>query len=133
MISNFWGAVHSQVDTIQDSKKLSRRRHNAALKSQVLAECAKPDASVAAIALAHGLNANLVHKWRRMAEEPAARQAAERPMPTHSFIALPVASSQPVPPQELVVELRRGALTIKVSWPVAAASECAAWMRELLR
>lgn len=42
-------------------------------------------------------------------------------------------ASQPTAAQELVIELRRGALTVKVSWPVTAASECAAWMRELLR
>ena len=37
----------------------------AELKQQILAECAEPDASVAAIALSHGINANVVHKWRR--------------------------------------------------------------------
>jgi transposase len=30
-----------------------------------LAACEEPGASVAAVAQAHGLNANLVHKWRR--------------------------------------------------------------------
>lgn len=29
-----------------------------------MAACEEPGASVAAVALAHGLNANLVHKWR---------------------------------------------------------------------
>lgn len=45
--------------------KRSRRRHPAELKDKVLAACDKPGASVAAVAHAHGLNANLVHKWRR--------------------------------------------------------------------
>jgi transposase len=40
-----------------------RRRHAAELKATVLAECEAPGASVAAVALAHGLNANLVRKW----------------------------------------------------------------------
>jgi transposase len=35
------------------------------LKDKVLAACEEPGASVAAVAQAHGLNANLVHKWRR--------------------------------------------------------------------
>jgi transposase len=48
-----------------DHRKLPRRRHSAQLKEQVLTECAKPGASVAAVAMAHGLNANVVHKWRR--------------------------------------------------------------------
>lgn len=55
------------------------------------------------------------------------------PMPVPSFIALPVAPSQSASAQELVVELRRGALMVKVAWPVTAASECATWLRELLR
>ena len=47
---------------MEDSKRVSRRRHAADLKRQVLAACAEPGASVAQVALAHGLNANLVHK-----------------------------------------------------------------------
>jgi transposase len=40
-----------------------RRVHRAEFKAQVLAECQRPGASVAAVALAHGLNVNLVRKW----------------------------------------------------------------------
>ena len=47
------------------SRQESRRRHPAELKDKVLAACEEPGASVAAVAQAHGLNANLVHKWRR--------------------------------------------------------------------
>ena len=46
-------------------RRASRRRHPAELKNKVLAACEEPGASVAAVAQAHGLNANLVHKWRR--------------------------------------------------------------------
>ena len=31
------------------------------------------------------------------------------------------------------VELRRGAVTMKLTWPLAAAADFAAWTRELLR
>ena len=40
-----------------------RRVHSAELKAQVIAECREAGASVSAVALAHGLNANLVRKW----------------------------------------------------------------------
>lgn len=115
------------MDTIEDSKPLIRRRHSATLKAQVLAECAKPEASVARIAMAHGLNANLVHKWRRLASAP---------VPEPSFIALPLAPPAPaVSPtaQDVHIELHRGPLAVKVTWPVSAAPACAAWLRELLR
>jgi hypothetical protein len=31
------------------------------------------------------------------------------------------------------MELRRSATTMTIIWPAAAAADCAAWMRELLR
>lgn len=41
-----------------------RRVHDAQFKAAVLAACNEPGASISAVALAHGLNANLVRKWR---------------------------------------------------------------------
>ena len=52
---------------MEEGKSWSRRPHSAELKLWVLSECAVPGASIARIAQAHGLNANLVHKWRRKA------------------------------------------------------------------
>jgi transposase len=40
-----------------------RRVHSAEFKAEVLAACRRPGASVAAVALSHGLNVNLVRKW----------------------------------------------------------------------
>ena len=37
--------------------------HGAQFKAKVLAECSEPGASVAAVAMANGLNANVVRKW----------------------------------------------------------------------
>jgi transposase len=51
------------VDTMEHFKRAGRRRHNDALKSKVLSECAVPGASVAQVALAHGVNANLARRW----------------------------------------------------------------------
>ncbi|MEO6276833.1 transposase [Roseateles sp.] len=41
----------------------ARRVHAADFKAKVLAQCREPGASVAAVAMAHGVNANLVRKW----------------------------------------------------------------------
>jgi transposase len=46
------------------SKSGPRRRHSAELKAKVLAACDEPGASISGVALAHGLNTNLVRKWR---------------------------------------------------------------------
>ena len=50
---------------MKDSRKITRRRHSAEVKAQVLSECAQPGAPVASVALSHGIGANVVHKWRR--------------------------------------------------------------------
>jgi transposase len=114
---------------MKDSKKITRRHHGAEFKAQVLSECAQPGASVASVAMSHGINANVVHKWRRLAN------AAAVPVPAASFIpvALPAPALATAPQQDIRVELRRGATAMTITWPSAAAVECAAWMRELLR
>ena len=113
-----------------DSRRTPRRRHADELKVQVLRECQERGASVASVALAHGLNANLVHKWRR---SRASGNVAVKPMRAGAeFIALPLTCS-PVAAADIRIELRRGTTTMSVTWPIAAAADCAAWMRELLR
>nr|WP_241229140.1 transposase [Pseudomonas syringae] len=44
----------------------TRRSYSKSFKDQVIQECAQPGASIASIALSHGLNFNLVHKWIRL-------------------------------------------------------------------
>jgi transposase len=105
-----------------------RRHHDADLKRRVLAECAEPGASVAHVALARGLNANLVHEWRRKA---AGASAAVAPATRAAFV--PMALAAEPARADVRIEPRRGPTTIVVTWPVSAAAECAAWMRELQR
>ncbi|WP_145998785.1 transposase [Methyloterricola oryzae] len=45
--------------------KRIRRQRSADFKRQVMDACRKPDASVAGVALAHEINANLVRRWLR--------------------------------------------------------------------
>ena len=118
-----------------------RRRHSAELKTLVLQQCAAPGASVAKVAMSHGVNANVVHGWRKLARE---RDGIALPPPTPTILPakpaasvpqfLPVSMAQttsPPAPADIQIELRRGAAAMKITWPIAAAAECAAWMREL--
>lgn len=116
----------------QASRK-KRRRHSPALKERVLAECAVPGASVAAVALSHGLNANLVHRWRRIAQGREPGPNGHAPAPVFVPLALPPAGAAAPAAGEIRIELCRGAVSIGVAWPVSAAGECAGWLRELLR
>ena len=112
---------------MNESKKKTRRRFGAELKRQILAECAEPGASVASIALLHGINANVVHKWRRQDGSPLPALQAPAFVP----VALPPAPCAPAP--DIRIELRRGATSVSVNWPLEAAEQCAVWMRELLK
>lgn len=113
-----------------DSKTVARRRHSRELKTEVLAACAEPGASVAAVALAHGLNANLVHKWRRGKDCGLASHGSTTAV--GEFIALPLPTPA-APARDIRIELRRGASAVTVSWPVAAAAECAGWLGQWLK
>ena len=113
------------MDTMNDSRMITRRRHSAELKAQVLAECAQPGASVASVAMSHGINANVVHKWRRL--------AGAAPLPIASFVPVALPAPACVMPSDIRMELRRGATSMTITWPTAAAADCAVWMRELLR
>lgn len=115
----------------------TRRRYSMATKAQVVAECAEPGASVAKIAMAHGINANVVHRWRKLARGGDVKIVSK----AGEFIALPLTMAHaPMPPTEptvavpgLQVELRRGAITMSITWPAGAAAEFALWTREVLR
>lgn len=61
--------INSMVDTMASDKSAKRRNYSEALKAQVMAECEAPSTSVAKVALAHGINANVVHRWRQLARE----------------------------------------------------------------
>jgi transposase len=79
------------------SKHASRRRHSAELKDKVLAACAEPGASVAAVALAHDLNANLVHKWRRCHKATPPSSTPQGTAPHAVTLSLPPAALAAAP------------------------------------
>lgn len=116
---------------MQDTPGRSRRRHPAALKAQILADCAQPGASIARIALEHGINANVVHRWRRIAE---GRERGPHAKPRQdAFVPLPIVATPTMSaPADIRIELRRGTSSVTIAWPTSAASECARWLRELV-
>lgn len=128
----------------------SRRVHGAEFKAQVLQECRQPGASVAAVALAHGLNVNLVRKWLvgrglKRTGLVAPRQAVTM-APAMQFVPVELAEARVIEPPcagdaasrrsaavgpAIHIELRRGNAQLTVRWPSSQAAACAAWLREL--
>ena len=110
-----------------------RRLYSPELKNQVVAQARLPGASIAGVALSHGINANIVHRWLR-------ERAGQPPQAPSGFVALSLPTAHgkleeesAKLAQDIRIELRRGATVVNVAWPVAQAGECAAWTRELLR
>lgn len=120
-----------------------RRVHSAEFKAHIVAACSQPGVSSASVAMANGINANLVRRWVKEAEvdvenepgtaarEPKALSPASTATP--KFLPLPIPTPASPVAADIRIELQRGATTVTLTWPASAASECAAWMRELLR
>lgn len=68
-----------------------RRYYSKAHKEAVIAKCLAPGASLAAVALANGFNANLVRKWvrQRLARQAKSKSAAK-------LLPVTVAASDPM-------------------------------------
>ena len=133
--------------------KSQRRTHGAEFKARVLAECQQPGASVAAVALAHGLNVNLLRKWlvgrgiKRTGlpaprtvtrKQPAVDEPGTAPLQFIPVELAAVAAADPAPADAAAtsadgihIELTRGATQLCVRWPSAQAAACSAWLREL--
>jgi transposase len=145
--------VHDQMrghmDTTQTNPttsqpaKRSWRRHADEFKARVIAQACQPGTSVAAVALANGLNANMLRRWVRECELATERPAVRREpsLPGGGFVQLPIACAPttlisqaalttPVP-ETVALQIDRGGTRVVVSVPLDSAS--AAWLRELLR
>lgn len=67
--------------------KIKRRSFTEEFRRRVVAETERPGASIAGIALGHGINANVVHKWRQRLLGPS-RPATKKP---HGGALIPIA------------------------------------------
>ncbi len=138
------------------SRSAPRRRHGVEFKAKILAACDEPGASISGVALAHGLNANLVRQWRAGRGVKVADNGSKAVVPTKATRTTLTGASpefvsieMPIPPTNeastavkptvvstateplIQVELRRGPLHLNVRWPASAADDCTAWLREL--
>lgn len=117
-----------------------RRRHSKQFKNEVVQACRRPGVSMAALAMANGLNANLVRRWVVEAGHGAASSAAqlEADTPEPASCAaqvgafLPVKLQAPAGGPDIRIEISRNGTLVSVSWPASAAAHCAVWIRELL-
>ena len=120
------------------------RRHGAEFKEQVIRACRQPGVSVASVALANGLNANMLRRWvseaGRAGPVAAGRQgavavsAAAMAGGLPGFVAVQIPTSPAASGEtDIHIELTRGPTKIVMRWPASLAGACASCLREMLR
>ena len=130
---NIMHTMASQTRTTQAPK---RPFYSLELKLQVVQICARPGASIAGIALQHGININIVHRWIRehrqgtLVTQPQAFVPVTLSTEPEPVAIRPVAVTATA---EIRMELRRGTSLVTVMWPSELAGDCGAWLREWLR
>ena len=109
-----------------------RRFYSPEFKLQAVGECGQPGASIAAVALKHGVNANIVHRWLR---EHSQGTLVGRPL---AFMPVTLTAPSTSPPPEaptqpdIRIEVHRANTTVVVNWPLQGGASCAQWLREWL-
>ena len=122
----------------------TKRTYSAQTKTELLAACSVPGASIAAVASAHGMNANVLHRWLK--ESSQCRRPIGSGLGTGastvdvtgpsvpSFIALPLLTTPAEPiEREIRVQVRKGGMVMTVTWPMSAAGEFACWSASVLK
>ena len=113
-----------------EKPKRQKRTHTEEFRRELVRACMEPGTSISGIALANGVNANLLRKWIQAREgslpkPPMVKEAAE-------FVPVTITPMAP-PIPEIHIEARRGSSVVKIDWPVSAAEECGAWLRDWLK
>jgi transposase len=125
------------VDTMLIERARRRRRlHSEEFKNEVVRACSEPGVSVAGVALANDLNANLVRRWMtdRGVSAPSLRKPVTlaEPVASPEFVRVSVAAPEATA-ANIRIEVQREGSVVKVEWPLQAAGECSAWLRKWLR
>jgi transposase len=125
------------IEQVVETGRRRRRTHSAHFKAEAIGACQQSGVSIAAVALARGLNAAMLHRWVKQAERSGRPIAIRSTSPSvaieneESFVPLPL-SSNPVS-AAIRIEVRRRGGRVTVEWPASAAHDCALLLRELMR
>ncbi|PLW82049.1 hypothetical protein CWI75_13280 [Kineobactrum sediminis] len=106
-----------------------RRRHSRAFKEQVLAECLHSGESIAGVALRHGINANLIHKWRHARQRDANNEFLRLPVPGSQVPAVSPAPSNAA--DRIRLEVSVGHSHITVYWQIGRLPQSVEWLKAL--
>ena len=125
-------SAHFEVLTNERETQRRNRKWPEELKAEIVAETLRPGATVNAVAARHGLAANQVSAWRRMARD--GRLVLPAPEDAVEFMSLMVASAEALadtgPVASGSVEIAVGAVTVRLE-PDASPERIDAGVRAL--
>lgn len=105
-----------------------RRAHPIEFKIELVAMSRQPGISVSAVALAHGVNANLLRRWMKQFPVDAGFPVAPTPVKL-----VPVQVETLPSDGNIQFDIQHGATRINIRWPVAGADACAQWLGAWLK
>lgn len=116
------------------------RRHSDEFKVRVIALALQPHTSMASIALANGINANMLRRWVQAffhKSAPSTTNRGHSSAQALSFVQLPIqldklpaTTPEPVTSGVIEVQIQRGDTKVVAGLPMS--SDSAAWLREVL-
>lgn len=126
-----------------------RRTFSQEFRDEVIECCQRLGVSVAAVARAYDLHPNLLRRWltehEQCSQKASTRAQGEPTLPAsapesqNAFVpvGIPRPSSASVAEvaecRDIRIELHHRGMTANVTWPIAAAEQCAAWLHRLMR
>ena len=131
--------MHTKL--IKAPMRRSRRRYTEEFKKQATEACLIPGVSIASVALANGLNANLLRRWVTERQEAVAGSVTlpdQHPLEITEpsipgLVPITVAMPETAPVSEIKIEIHRSQMLISIIWPGSQSTSCADWLRDLLR
>jgi transposase len=134
--------MSKELEIPRSSARRTHRTYTAEFKAQLVAACRQPDVSIAALASSQGTNANVLHRWLKEHAHSGCHQLvkqsrADTPtsiLPVPEFVPVQLTVTEPEPAgAEIKAELRKGALSMHITWPISAATQFASWATALLK
>lgn len=116
---------------MSNSQAIRRRRnHTPEFKRQVVALC-QPGVSTSAVALSHGINANMLRRWIREYSDSILPLTSQAPCKL-----VPVQVDMPTPSQTgeaIEIDIQRSGMRIGIRWPAHQADACAQWLGSMVK
>ena len=130
-----------ESETPRYPARRTHRTYTPEFKAELVSACQQPGASIAALAGQQGMNANVLHRWlkehaldgrhRLIGPDPLGVAVTTSPVPAFIALKLPTTRHEAAA-CDIKVELRKGAVSMTLTWPARAAGDLAHWTRVVL-